>query len=112
MDTKCKNCGADEGLHHFETMQCPVGGYEAPVGRKQRWAATTYATDDRTPKEKAAPLLYEACKEIFNWPGLLRWGNECRFCQVKDDLQFPEKHDPKCPGRILAAAIAAAEKGE
>jgi hypothetical protein len=37
----CKNCGYDEGLHHFETLQCPKGG-EAPLGRKQEYLSTTY----------------------------------------------------------------------
>lgn len=34
---KCKNCGADEGLHHYKTMACPVGGREAPVNRPQEY---------------------------------------------------------------------------
>lgn len=25
-DDTCKNCGGSEGLHHYQTMQCPVGG--------------------------------------------------------------------------------------
>jgi hypothetical protein len=33
----CSNCGADYGLHHYKTEQCPAGGYEAPVGKKQQW---------------------------------------------------------------------------
>jgi len=39
---KCKNCGGERGLHHFETDQCPVGGREAPIGRKQEWKSTTF----------------------------------------------------------------------
>lgn len=39
---KCKNCGGEYGLHHFETNQCPVGGREAPIGRKQEWKSTTF----------------------------------------------------------------------
>lgn len=42
MNTTCKHCGADEALHHYQTDQCPVGGREAPVGRKQEWKSTTY----------------------------------------------------------------------
>ena len=39
---KCKNCGADYGLHHYQTDQCPVGGIEAPIGQKQEWKTSTY----------------------------------------------------------------------
>jgi ribosomal protein L37E len=39
---KCKNCGGERGLHHYQTDQCPVGGYEAPVGRKQEWKSTVF----------------------------------------------------------------------
>lgn len=50
MDTsdKCKNCGAERGLHHYETDQCPVGGREAPIGRKQEWKTTTFAIEDNS----------------------------------------------------------------
>ena len=40
----CKNCGYDEGLHHYETMQCPVGG-EVQIGRKQEWMRSTFLED-------------------------------------------------------------------
>lgn len=36
--TKCKNCGADYSLHQYETERCPENGFEAPVGRAQRWS--------------------------------------------------------------------------
>ena len=39
---KCKNCGGERGLHHYETDQCPVGGREAPIGRKQEWKTATF----------------------------------------------------------------------
>ena len=42
----CKNCGAWEGLHHYETNQCPHNGPEAPVGKEQLWDATTYQEDN------------------------------------------------------------------
>ena len=38
----CINCGADEGLHHFKTNQCPVHGVESPIDRKQEWKTTTF----------------------------------------------------------------------
>jgi len=40
--TTCRNCGGERDLHHFETDQCPVGGREAPMGRKQEWKSTTF----------------------------------------------------------------------
>jgi hypothetical protein len=43
---KCKNCGGERGLHHFETDQCPVGGREAPIGRRQEWKTTTFGKED------------------------------------------------------------------
>lgn len=42
----CKNCGGERGLHHYETDQCPVGGREAPIGRKQEWKTTTFEIDN------------------------------------------------------------------
>lgn len=42
---KCKNCGGDEAIHHYQTDQCPVGGVEAPVGREQEWKTSTFAAE-------------------------------------------------------------------
>ena len=42
----CKNCGASQGLHHYETNQCPRGGVEADIDDVQIWANTTYLEDD------------------------------------------------------------------
>ena len=38
----CIHCRAYQGLHHYDTMQCPKGGVEAPIGRKQEWQQTTF----------------------------------------------------------------------
>lgn len=46
MNDICKNCNGDKGLHHYETMQCPVGGREANIGQKQEWMTTTYLEDN------------------------------------------------------------------
>jgi hypothetical protein len=43
---QCKNCGAPEDLHHYQTNQCPVGGREAPVGRMQGWMSTVFECAD------------------------------------------------------------------
>lgn len=40
----CKRCGHPEGLHHYETMQCPKGG-EAPVGKRQEYLKTVFQPD-------------------------------------------------------------------
>jgi hypothetical protein len=42
---KCKNCGGEQGIHHYRTNQCPVGGREAPIGRKQEYMTTTFEPD-------------------------------------------------------------------
>ena len=49
---KCKNCGGERGLHHFETDQCPVGGREAPIGRKQEWKSTTFEIESESEVEE------------------------------------------------------------
>jgi len=46
MNDKCKNCGGDAGIHHYETNRCPVGGREAPIGRSQEYMTTTFQKDD------------------------------------------------------------------
>jgi hypothetical protein len=48
---KCKNCGGDRSLHHFETDQCPVDGREAPIGRKQEWKSTIFEEVEVTESE-------------------------------------------------------------
>ncbi len=56
---KCKNCGADYGLHHYETNQCPVGGVEAPVGRPQVWMTVTF---EEAPSPGPTPESFLAMK--------------------------------------------------
>lgn len=46
MSDKCKNCGGNYGLHHYETNQCPVGGFEAAPGKRQEWGKTTFEPDN------------------------------------------------------------------
>lgn len=40
---KCRNCGGDRAIHHYQTDQCPVGGVEAPIGREQEWKTSAFA---------------------------------------------------------------------
>jgi hypothetical protein len=44
----CANCGYADGLHHYETNQCPENGEVAP-GKVQRWSATIFSTTLRVP---------------------------------------------------------------
>jgi len=43
---KCKNCGGQRGIHHYATLQCPVGGRLNPLGRVQEWMGTTFEKDN------------------------------------------------------------------
>lgn len=45
MTIKCKNCGGDDALHHYQTSQCPVGGVEARGDRPQEWKTSTFEAD-------------------------------------------------------------------
>lgn len=40
--SECRNCGADEGIHHYKTMQCPVGGRECPIDRTQEYKTSIF----------------------------------------------------------------------
>lgn len=51
MNDKCSNCGAWMGLHHYETMQCPKNGMEAPVGRRQEYDRTVFVPDTSEEKQ-------------------------------------------------------------
>lgn len=49
--TTCKNCGGDQSIHHYETMQCPPGGHEAAIGRKQEWLSTKFELSNNEVEE-------------------------------------------------------------
>ena len=66
MDNTCANCGADRGLHHYETMQCPVGGVEAPIGRKQEWTTTTFRDKQEVfTRDDVQRMIDEAIEKHF-----------------------------------------------
>lgn len=44
-NTKCKNCGGDYGIHHYQTDQCPVGGRECSINQKQEYKSTTFEVE-------------------------------------------------------------------
>ncbi len=62
----CINCGASQGLHHFETMQCPRHGIEETRFDKlagkfypQQWQSTTFEDAGLRKLHDAAPELLE-----------------------------------------------------
>jgi hypothetical protein len=66
---KCYNCGADEGLHHSETKQCPKNGIEETrfdrlTGKfyPQQWEETIFEDADVRKLELAAPKMVKALK--------------------------------------------------
>jgi aminoglycoside phosphotransferase len=70
---KCGNCGADAGLHHYETMQCPKNGIEETrfdrINNKfypQQWEETTFVDAEQKKLEDAAPDLLKALQSLTN----------------------------------------------
>ena len=63
---KCKHCGADDGLHHFATNQCPAGGREAPEGKPQRWQTQTFepVTTELDELREEVKLLAKRVKKL------------------------------------------------
>ena len=58
---KCYNCGADKGLHHYETRQCPKNGIEEyRDGKTQQWEDTVFLDSKTERLRNAAPDLLEA----------------------------------------------------
>lgn len=55
--TTCKNCGGDQAIHHYETMQCPAGGHEAAIGRKQEWISTKFEVENNEVEEELRELI-------------------------------------------------------
>ena len=62
MNTKCCICGAENGLHHYETDQCPRNGVEAPIGAIQYWENSVFTTIDDLKDEVAR--LNKKIKEL------------------------------------------------
>lgn len=49
----CKNCGGNEGLHHYKTNQCPVGGRENMDGPEEYMTSTFEAIPEPKLKQNA-----------------------------------------------------------
>lgn len=61
----CTHCGADTGLHQFETMNCPKNGSEETrEGFKQIWMQTVFEDSGEKRLRDSAPKLYEALQTI------------------------------------------------
>jgi hypothetical protein len=60
----CYYCGADKGLHHYQTMQCPAGGREAREGEKQEWMSLTYINNEFQTLRDAAPALLKENEDL------------------------------------------------
>jgi len=58
---KCKNCGGDRGIHHYQTDQCPVGGREASINQKQEYKSTTFEVET----ENEVDELRKSVKELL-----------------------------------------------
>lgn len=61
----CGNCGAGEGLHHYETRQCPKNGVEEwRDGKKQEWQETFFENRKWQQLIASAPDLLEALQQV------------------------------------------------
>lgn len=69
--TTCKNCGGDEGIHHFETGQCPVGGREASTGHRQEWKWTTFESEDNK-VEKLRKDVNELSRRVADLEAMIK----------------------------------------
>lgn len=80
---QCKNCGADKGLHHHQTMQCPKGGVEETrEGHKQVWIDTVFMIKEQD--------ISELKEEISSLKSQLHSANEkLKSLSAK---QFSESH--------------------
>ena len=79
---KCKNCGGERGIHHYETDQCPVGGCEAPIGRKQEYKTTVFEFEiDESDKDETIAALRARVAELKKFPlDFLDNFKTCEYC--------------------------------
>lgn len=79
----CANCGADSGLHRFDTLQCPQGGVEETrfdryTGKYlvQQWEETVFLGQLDAVLEKDAKEIYQQCEKLSS--ELFQENNELR----------------------------------
>lgn len=86
--TTCKNCGAEYGLHHYQTNQCPVGGREAAIGEKQEWKTTVYEAEKKTFID-LEPKWTALCKMAHR--GVLPAKELMPACEIADIVRQAQK---------------------
>ena len=102
----CANCGAPEGLHHYKTNQCPVGGREAPMNQRQEYMETTFV---EAPNIYKVPVTYtfkgtvtirgaKNVEQAEEWAGQLVGSTIKIHSSLRDidvDWEFPMHPDTK-----------------
>jgi hypothetical protein len=64
MNGKCKNCGGDGAIHHYQTNQCPVGGRGAPMDRPTIWQENSFFAPDDSEEKRELLQLRQRCAEL------------------------------------------------
>lgn len=59
-EKKCKHCGGDYALHHFETNQCPLNGVDSvnPI-----WMASQFEPESLVDLDSFLPDMMRTLKE-------------------------------------------------
>ena len=90
----CINCGADSGLHHFETQQCPKNGREETRFDKlsgkcipQQWESTIFEDSGIKRLHDAAPSMLEALIEISKGQGRYDMDNLKHCANTVEDMR-------------------------
>lgn len=80
----CANCGASEGLHHYESRQCPQNGREEyREGYKQIWAETIFQDSGiKKFQDKAINMHDELIETIEKASFHLGYGNTSEALKV------------------------------
>lgn len=76
----CLNCGGWKGIHHFRTLQCPMGGTEAAKG-PQEWEQTVFR----------AKFTFTESSLINSLEKLIELAEKTRFATDVNVLQAKEK---------------------
>lgn len=73
---KCKNCGGDRGIHHYQTDQCPVGGRECSINQKQEYKSTTFEVETENEVAQLRKELLARIEELEAQVERLQSGSE------------------------------------
>lgn len=117
-NTICKNCGAEYGLHHYQTNQCPIGGREAAIGEKQEYKTTVFEPEITLPEKAIADVqqiknlirerneLLNALVAVFSMP---KYYAECASAHSIDQLGFPVTPEMQKKSNDYAAILKVIE---